>query len=229
MFAIWLMIFHVPKECGMRRIEFNKKQAHYDHLWCVNLLLGFAWDLEHKNQVWQILFYKMLTGTDIDISQNFHRQLILLHPDISWSPQLAVWSSGSPRDLRMQLQVERLQSIWPSLPKVDPKVVGSYEGDHARSDCYLVEVGVSVFNVFFPHILDVKLFLLFEVLERSNAKNSNMITVPVLDVGNQKSLFVLVFLVMPSWDSVTQCSFFWDFSSGWFGFKVKNSSIEVLL
>ena len=39
---------------------------------------------------------------------------------------------------------------------------------------------------------------LFEGLERSNAKNSNMITVPVLDVGNQKSLFVLVFSVMPS-------------------------------
>ena len=57
---------------------------------------------------------------------------------------------------------------------------------------------------FFPHILDVKLFLLFEVLERSNAKNSNQISVPVLDVGNQKSLFVLVFLVMPSWDSVTK-------------------------
>lgn len=54
------------------------------------------------------------------------------------------------------------------------------------------------FKYFFPHILDVKPFLLFEGLERSNAKNSNMITVPVLDVGNQKSLFVLVFSVMPS-------------------------------
>ena len=56
----------------------------------------------------------------------------------------------------------------------------------------------SVSCIFFPHILDVKLFLLFEVLERSNAKSSNMITVPVLDVGNQKSLFLLFFLVMPS-------------------------------
>ena len=146
MFAICLMIFHVLNECGMRRNEFI--MIIYGVLTDCLALLGtlnirIKYDRFYSIRCWQALtltFHRIFTDSSFYFIQTFHEVL-------SW--QFGV--QGPPRDLRMQLQVERLQSRWPSLPKMDRKVVGSYEGDHARSDCYLVEVGVSVFHVFFFH------------------------------------------------------------------------------